>query len=244
MILGFANMLVSLWDAERPRTVFVGFDSVGEPTYRNELLPSYQSGRDFPPELTDQLDRLPELVSAFGFPWAKRAGFEADDFVAAAAAAEEARAGTALVVTSDRDMFQLAGERTTVLVPRRGVSELERVGPAEVRERYGVDPGQVPDFIALRGDPSDKIPGAPGVGPARAAALLSRHGTLEAALAAGGFPSLAEALRRYRAIATLRRDAPIPELPDAEPDWAGAASLAERWRLNALSKRLQERSGS
>jgi len=242
MIVGFANMLVSLWEAERPRAVFVGFDTLGEPTYRHELLPSYQSGRDFPPELTRQLDRLPELVSAFGFRWGKRAGFEADDFVAAAAAAEEARGGSVLVVTSDRDMFQLASRRTTILLPRRGVSELERVGPAEVRERYGVEPEQVPDFIALRGDSSDRIPGAPGVGPARAASLLCAHGTLEAALAEGGFPSLADELRSYREIATLRRDAPVPELPDLVPDWAGAADLTERWGLGALAKRLRERS--
>jgi DNA polymerase-1 len=171
-VVGFMNMLLRAWEAERPRTVFVAFDTVGVPTYRNELLPQYQSGRDFPKELTDQLDRLPELVEALGFAWAKGAGYEADDFLAAAVAAEEARKGKALVLTNDRDLFQLASARTTVLQPRRGVSELDRVGPAEVRERYGVDPPQVPDIVALRGDPSDRIPGAPGVGPGRAAAVL------------------------------------------------------------------------
>src|SRR5207344_1776139 len=84
MIVGFTNMVASVWDVERPRTVFVGFDSIGSPTYRNELLPEYQSGRDFPPELTGQLDRLPELVEALGFSWAKAPGYEADDFLAAA----------------------------------------------------------------------------------------------------------------------------------------------------------------
>ena len=241
MIVGFANMLVTLWDAERPRTVFVGFDTVGTPTYRNELLPSYQSGRDFPPELTDQLDRLPELVGALGFLWAKAAGYEADDFLAAAATAEEAAGGAALVLTSDRDMCQLASERTTILIPTRGVSELARWGPAEVRERFGVEPAQIPDFKALAGDSSDRIPGAPGVGPARAAAVLRKHGSLEAALAAGGFPDLAETLRAYLEITRLRADAPIPELPDAEPNWAGAAVLVERWGLMALGKRLLDR---
>lgn len=241
MILGFANMLVTLWEAERPRTVFVGFDTVGAPTYRNELLPSYQSGRDFPPELTDQLDRLPDLVGALGFPLAKAAGYEADDFLAAAAAAEEARGGTALIVTSDRDMCQLASERTTILIPTRGVSELGRWGPADVRERFGVEPAQIPDFKALAGDSSDRIPGAPGVGPGRATALLRKHGSLEAALEAGGFPDQAETLRAYLEITRLRVDAPIPELPDAEPEWAGAADLAERWGLGALARRLRER---
>ncbi len=89
MIVGFANMLVTVWENERPRAVFVGWDTIGIPTYRHELLEGYQSGRDFPPELTSQLDRLPELCEALGFPWAKEAGFEADDFLAAAVLAEE-----------------------------------------------------------------------------------------------------------------------------------------------------------
>lgn len=241
MIVGFTNMVASVWDVERPRTVFVGFDSIGSPTYRNELLPEYQSGRDFPPELTGQLDRLPELVAALGFSWAKVPGYEADDFLAAAVRAEAERGGEALVLTSDRDMFQLAGPTTTILVPKRGVRELERVGPAEVKERYGVGPEQVPDFIALRGDPSDRIPGAPGVGPGRAAAVLLKHGTLEAALEAGGFPDRADALREYRRIATLQADAPIPELPDAEPDWASAADLLESWGHGGLAQRLRDR---
>jgi DNA polymerase-1 len=242
MIVGFTNMLTTLWEAERPRTVFVGFDTISEPTYRHELLPGYQSGRDFPPDLTNQLDRLPELVEALGFARAKVAGYEADDFLAAAVRVEESRKGTVLVLTSDRDMCQLASERTTLLMPRRGVSDLARVGPAEVRERFGVDPAQIPDFIALRGDTSDKIPGAAGVGPGRAAAVLQKHGTLEAALVAGGFPDQADRLRMYLEITTLRADAPMPELPDAEPTWEPAAELAASWGLNAVAKRLRERS--
>ncbi len=240
-IIGFANMLLRVWEAERPRTVFVGFDSVGEPTYRNELLPAYQEGRHFPPELTFQLDRLPELIESFGFAWAKGAGYEADDFLAAAVAAEEARRGAALVLTNDRDLFQLASAKTTILHPRRGVSEIDRVGPAEVEERYGVPPAQVPDFIALRGDPSDRIPGAAGVGPGRAAAVLKKHGSLDATLQDGGFPTQADDLRTYLRIARLQYEAPIPELPDAEPAWAGAADLVGGWGLKALEKRLRER---
>jgi DNA polymerase-1 len=243
MLVGFANMVLSLWDTEAPRTIFVGWDSVGEPTYRHELLPGYQSGRDFPPDLTNQLDKLPELVEALGFAWAKVAGYEADDFLAAAVAVEEAAGGTVLVVTSDRDMCQLASERTTLLMPRRGVSDLARVGPAEVLERFNVDPSQIPDFIALRGDASDKIPGAPGVGPGRAAALLKKYGTLEAALDAGGFPDIGDRLREYLEITRLRADAPIPSLTDAHPDWARAAALADEWGLGALAGRLEARVG-
>jgi DNA polymerase I len=241
MIVGFANMLIRAWEAEEPRTVFVAFDTLTVPTYRHELLPAYQSGREFPRDLTDQLDRLPELVGALGFPWGKKAGYEADDFLAAAVASEEKKKGKALVLTNDRDLFQLASPRTTILHPKRGVSELQRVGPAEVRERYGVEPAQVPDFIALRGDPSDRIPGAPGVGPGRAAAIVKKHGSLEAALDAGGFPTIADDLREYLRIATLQYDAPVPKLPDVEPNWKRAAKLTENWGLGGLSRRLRER---
>jgi DNA polymerase-1 len=244
MVVGFANMLLTLWDAEQPRTVFAGFDTLTNTTYRSELFPGYQAGRVFPPELVEQLDRLPELVSSFGFALGKAAGYEADDFLAAAARDETARGGRCLVVTSDRDSFQLAGENVTILMPKQGVYELERVGPAEVRARYGVEPGQVPDFIALRGDPSDKLPGAAGVGPVKAAAILKEHGSLEGALAAGRFATEAEALRTYLAIALLQADAPLPELPDVDPDWAGAATLARSWGLNRLAQRLRERAGA
>jgi DNA polymerase-1 len=145
------------------------------------------------------------------------------------------------VVTSDRDSFQLASETVTILMPRRGVSELERIGPAEVRERYGVEPWQVPDFIALRGDPSDRLPGASGVGPQKAAAVLREHGSLEAALAAGRFSTEAEELRIYLAIARLQADAPLPPLPDVEPSWTGAAALAGVWGLRGLADRLRSR---
>ncbi len=243
MVLGFANMLAFVWEAERPRTVFVGFDFIGEPTYRHELLPEYQSGRDFPPVLTAQLDRLPELVTALGFPWAKEPGYEADDFLGAAVQAEEARGGETLVLTNDRDLFQLASPRTTILRPRTGMKDLQRVGPAEVEEIYGVPPHLVPDFVALRGDPSDRIPGAKGVGPGRAAGVLRKHGSLDAALQDGGFPDQAGALRDYLRIARLQYEATIPELPDAEPDWAGGAALLGEWGLNAASKRFAERAG-
>jgi DNA polymerase-1 len=241
VIVGFLNMLISVWEAEKPRTVLVAFDTVGEPTYRNELLPQYQAGRDFPPELTNQLDRLPALVEALGFAQAKGVGYEADDFLAAAVAAEEARGGKALVLTTDRDLFQLASPKTTVLRPRRGVSEIDRVGAAEVREIYGVEPSQVPDFVALRGDPSDKIPGAPGVGPGRAAAIVKAHGSLEAALENGGFPTIADDLRNYLRMTRLQYEAPIPELPDADPTWSRAADLVESWGHGALAGRLRGR---
>ncbi len=238
-LVGFANFLLRLWESEQPRAVLVGWDCVGESTYRLEAFPAYQSGRVFDPEILEQLELLPELVRALGFAAAKQPGYEADDFLAAAVAQEEARGGTTLVATSDRDAFQLASELTTILQPVKGVSELARVGPAEVRERYGVEPAQVPDFIALRGDPSDKLPGARSVGPKTAASILTQYGSLEAALAAGRFSAEAEDLRLYRRIAQLDASAPLPSLADQTPTWAEASTLAASWGLGNLAGRLE-----
>jgi DNA polymerase I len=241
MIVGFANMLVGLWELEQPRAVLVAFDSLETPTYRHEALPAYQSGREFPDDLLEQLNMLPDLVRAFSFAVAKAPGYEADDFLGAIVKKEEKARRRVLVATSDRDLFQLASERTTILQPTRGVSEITRVGPDEVRERYGVEPKQVPDFIALRGDPSDRIPGAKGVGAKTAASLLEQYGSLEAALEAGRFPAQAEELRLYRRIATLDASAPLPPLEDQTPAWAEASALADGWGLNQLSQRLAAR---
>src|SRR5213592_2711202 len=237
-LLGFSNFIVRLWQSEEPRAVVVGWDSLETPTYRHELFEGYQSGREFDDDLLEQLDLLPELVRAFGFAAAKAPGYEADDFLAAAVRAEEKRRGTALVVTSDRDSFQLASDRTTILQPTRGVSELARVGPAEVRERYGVAPEQVPDFIALRGDPSDKLPGARGVGPKTAASLLEQYGTLEAMLEDGRFEAQAEELRIYRRMATLDASAPLPPLADQIPNWAEASTFVRQLGMNAQADRI------
>ena len=237
-LLGFSNFIVRLWQSEEPRAVLVGWDSLDTPTYRHELFAGYQAGRVFDADLLEQLDLLPELVRAFGFAAAKAPGYEADDFLAAAVRKEEKRGGKALVVTSDRDSFQLASEQTTILQPTRGVSELARVGPAEVRERYGVAPEQVPDFIALRGDPSDKMPGARGVGPKTAASLLAQYGTLEAMLDDGRFAAQAEELRMYRRMATLDASAPLPPLKNQTPKWAEASSFVRELGLNALADRV------
>jgi 5'-3' exonuclease len=234
-IVGFANMLVRLWEAEQPRAVVVAWDTLSVPTYRHEAFAGYQAGREFDAELLEQLDLLPELAAGLGFAVAKGAGYEADDFLAAAATHAE---GPVLVATSDRDAFQLASDRVTILQPTRGVSQLTRIGPAEVRERYGVEPEQVPDFIALRGDPSDRLPGARGVGEKGAAEILRRYGSLEAALADGRFSSQAEELRLYRRMATLDASAPLPALANHTPTWAEASALVGEWGLGQLSGRL------
>lgn len=236
-IVGFANFLLRLYETERPRAVLVAWDSLDEPTYRNEALPAYQSGREFDDELIDQLDILPGLIAACGFANAKAPGYEADDFLAAAVAKGERR-GPVLVASGDRDAYQLASAKTTILQPIKA-GEMARIGPAEVRERYGVDPTQVPDFIAMRGDASDRIPGAKGVGPKTAAGLLVKYGSLEKLLASGRFAGQADELRLYRSIATMDRKAPLPSLKNQMPTWAKAASLAHQWELNRLAERLE-----
>jgi exodeoxyribonuclease III len=238
-ILGFANILLRLCREEEPRAVLVGWDTYEEPTYRHEAFAAYQSGREFDDDVIEQLAVIPKFVAACGFVNAKRAGYEADDFLAAAVAAEERRGGYVLVASGDRDTFQLASDRTTILYPVRG-GGVERIGPAEVRARYGVAPKQVPDFIALRGDPSDKLPGAPRVGAGGAAALLQKYGSLAAILAAGRFSKQAEELRLYRAIATMDRKAPLPRLSDQVPTWDKAAKLAQSWQLAQLAARIAE----
>jgi len=238
-IVGFSNFLLNLYAGERPRAVLVGWDTLGAPTYRQELFPAYQGGREFDEELVEQLDMLPELVAACGFANAKAAGYEADDFLAAAVASEEGRGGHVLVASGDRDAYQLASDRTVILHPVRA-GEMARIGPAEVRERYGVEPRQVPDFIAVRGDPSDRLPGARGVGPKGAAALLGKYATLEDAFAAGQLAGQADQLRLYRRIATMDAAAPLPTLDDQTPSWGKAAELARRWELNRLAQRLQD----
>ena len=238
-IVGFSNFLLNLYAGERPRAVLVGWDTLGAPTYRQKLFPAYQGGREFDDELVEQLEVLPELVAACGFGNAKAAGYEADDFLAAAVAVEERRGGNVLVASGDRDAFQLASDRTTILHPVRA-GEMARIGPAEVRERYAVEPKQVPDFIALRGDPSDRLPGARGVGPKGAAALLRKYATLEDAFADGQLTGQADQLRLYHRIATMDATAPLPALDDQTPDWGGAAALARDWELNRLAQRLQE----
>jgi DNA polymerase-1 len=250
LLLGVANVIVSTYDLVHPRQVLLALDS-REKSYRHELLPGYQGQRPpFPADLTAQLDVLPELAEAFGFVAAKVSPFEADDLLASGVETELARGGTAVVMTSDRDAYQLVSDRSTVLVPSKGGKPPERVDEAGVRERYGVSASQVPELIALRGDPSDAIPGAKGIGSVSAADLLRRFGTLEGVIehAAELTPrqresvtTAADDLRAYLQVATMRRDIPVPELPDSELDRERAASWAETRGLGQLARRLRAR---
>ena len=236
-LVGFTNMLVRLWAQEAPDAVLVGWDTLTVPTYRHEAFPAYQSGRVFDDALLEQLELLPQIVRSAGLASAKEAGYEADDFLAAAA---QTWPGEVLVATSDRDAFQLVSDRVTILQPVKGVSEIARIGPAGVQERYGIAPEQVPDLIALRGDPSDKLPGARGVGPKTAARLLQQYGTLDAILAAARLPPEAEDLRLYRRIATMDASAPLPPLEHQTPSWVEASSFLRELGMSQSAERLAE----
>ena len=234
-ISGFANWLAQLWQAESPDAIVVGWDTLTVPTYRHEAFQAYQSGREFDDSILEQLDLLPGLVRAAGFTAAKADGYEADDFLAAAA---ETWPGEVRIVTSDRDAYQLVSDRVTILQPTKGVTDMNRIDAAGVRERYGVDPEQVVDLIALRGDPSDKLPGARGIGPKKAADLLQQYGTLDAVLADGRFASEAEDLRLYRRIARMDASAPLPPLSPQTPTWVEASSFLRQLGLDSVGNRL------
>jgi len=252
-LLGTANLIVREVEKHEPRAVVLCFGPDAA-SYRTELYPSYHAEREaaMPDDLSPQFAACRDFFEAFGWTVATSDDLEADDLLGTYAKREAEADGRALLMTGDRDMYQCAGKRVTVLYVKTGTKGSEEVGPAEVRERYGVDPEQVPDFIALRGDPSDGLPGAKGVGPKTAAELLQRHGSLEAILdnairerrpaLRGALIDGREELLAFKDIATLR-DAGVKRPADRETDWAGAAEAARGLGMNRLAERLEERSG-
>jgi 5'-3' exonuclease len=248
-LLGTANLVIREVIEYRPRAVVLCFGAEAA-HYRVELYSGYHADRPEMPELlVPQWEASPEFFSAFGWLVAEHETLEADDLLGTLAAAETEAGGTTLLLTGDRDMFQCASESVTVLYPAKGVRGMEAIGPAQVRDRYGIDPAQVPDFIALRGDPSDGIPGAKGIGEKTAADLLRRYGSLDEVLAKAleqSTPRIRGVLRddreqilAYREMATLQ-DAGVDRPPDAPTDWAGGADAAERLGMNQLAGRIRE----
>lgn len=236
-IVGFFSMLARIWLEEQPRAVFVAWDTLGVDTYRSKLWPPYQTGRVFEPEIVQQLDALPALCLACGAGVGKQAGFEADDLMASAARAEVVLGGACLLLTTDRDAWQLVSEQVLVLTPKRGTRELQRIGPAEVVAHFGVLPEQVPDFKALSGDSSDKIPGIKGIGPKSAAALILRYGNLDAVVESWGSRAEAEMALMFREVARMRPEAAV-ELPSGPPDWASGAAALRALGAGNLADRL------
>jgi DNA polymerase-1 len=247
-LLGAANLIVREVEMHDPRAVVLCFGPDAA-SYRTELFPAYHADRDeVPDELAPQWADCREFFEAFGWTVAVSESLEADDLLGTYARLEAEAGGAALLLTGDRDMYQCAGEQVTVLYVRTGGKGAEEVTPDGVRERYGIDPRQVPDFIALRGDPSDGIPGAKGVGEKTAAELLRRHGSLEAILdnaireprpkLRGALLEGREELLAFKDIATLR-DAGVERPPDRPTDWHGAAAAARQRGMNRLAERLE-----
>jgi len=182
-IYGFATMLLSLLSSEKPTHVAVAFD-VSRKTFRSEIFPDYKANRaKTPDEFRSQMSYLHDLVTAFGITTFEVEGFEADDIIATIAKQAEREGAEVLICTGDRDSFQLVNAKTTVLYPKRGVSDLSRMTPAAVQEKYGMSPEQYPDFAALRGDPSDNLPSVPGVGEKTAAKWVVEYGSLHELIA-------------------------------------------------------------
>ena len=182
-IYGFATMLLSLLSSEKPTHVAVAFD-VSRKTFRSEIFPEYKANRaKTPDEFRSQMPYLHELVTAFGITTFEVEGFEADDVIATITKQAEREGAEILICTGDRDSFQLVNEKTTVLYPKRGVSDLARMTPDAVQEKYGMSPEQYPDFAALRGDPSDNLPSVPGVGEKTAAKWVVEYGSLHELIA-------------------------------------------------------------
>jgi DNA polymerase-1 len=250
-LLGSANLILQEVAEHEPRAVVLcmGPDAAD---YRVELYSDYHAARpEMPAGLVGQWSDAPGFFAAFGWTVAGHDSLEADDLLGSFARVESKAGGTTLLMTGDRDMFQCASEDVTVLYVSTG-KKVAAVTPEEVDRRYGVMPGQVPDFIALRGDPSDGLPGAKGVGEKTAAELLRRHGTLEGVLEAAiaeSRPKLRtsllgskEELLAFKRIATLQ-DAKVKRPRDKRTDAKGAAAAARERGMNRLADRLDPPDG-
>ena len=250
-LLGMANLVLFEVERHAPRAVVLCFGAEAA-DYRTDAFEAYHADR---PPMPDELERqwadAPGFFGAFGWTTLHTPELEADDLLGSLAKIETQAGGDALLFTGDRDMFQCVGEHVIVLFPRGGKDGPEVIGPDEVRERYGIEPEQVPDFIALRGDPSDGLPGAKGIGAKGARDLLRKHGTLDGVIAAAGKPGVMtprqagaltddpDALHAFKDIATLRQ-IDIPRPPDAPTDGTAAAQAARDRGMNRLAERLEK----
>ena len=222
-VYGFTAMLINLLRDESPTHIAAAFD-VSRQTFRSERYPEYKANRSSTPdEFHGQIDITKEVLGALGITALSEPGFEADDLIATLATQAENEGYRVLVVTGDRDSLQLVTDDVTVLYPRKGVSELTRFTPEAVVEKYGLTPAQYPDFAALRGDPSDNLPGIPGVGEKTASKWIAEYGSLQGLVdnvdSVRG--KVGDALRanlasvvRNRELTDLVRDVPLAQTPD------------------------------
>ena len=250
-IYGFATMLISLLKEEKPTHVAVAFD-VSRKTFRTEIFPEYKANRaKTPDEFRSQMSYLHDLVSGFGITQFSVEGFEADDIIATLATRAASDGFEVLICTGDRDSFQLVTDSITVLYPKRGVSELARMTPEAVLEKYSMSPAQYPDFAALRGDPSDNLPSVPGVGEKTAAKWIIEYGSLEKLLenaekvpgkAGASLREHIESIKCNRELTQLIHTVDIASDPQAL-GWSGVrisdlASLFETLEFRTLKDRV------
>jgi DNA polymerase-1 len=248
-LLGAANIILRIAADRDPRAIVVCFGAEAA-AYRVEAFPAYHADRPpVPDALAWQFEQAPEFFAGFGWASMTDPGLEADDLLGSLATAETQGGGTALLMTGDRDMYQCVRDGVSVVFLKSGKIGFEEVDSAEVERRYGIGPELVPDFIALRGDPSDSLPGAPGIGPKTAADLLQRYGSLEDAIAGApvrerprvtaALTEHADELRAFKDIATLRH-VELKRPPDRATDLQGGAVVARGLGLNRLAQRLED----
>jgi 5'-3' exonuclease len=254
-LLGTVNALLAMLEA-RPSRAVAACMGAEEAVYRVELYPGYHAQRDpMPPELRAQWNNAPELLESLGWTVGTSEDLEADDVMFSYALAETngRGSGQALLMSGDRDMYQAVNDRVSVVLPGKAGGAPTEIGPEQVRERYGVDPALVTDFIALRGDPSDGLPGAPGIGAKTAAELLNKYGPLENILSvaeaddsdmrlrsATVLSENAELLRTFKQIATLVPIDGIVRPADRATDFAGGARAAGELGMRQLAVRLEK----
>ena len=251
-IYGFATMLISLLKDEKPTHVAVAFD-VSRKTFRTDIFPDYKANRaKTPDEFRSQMSYLNDLVTGFGITQFALEGYEADDLIATITKQAEREGAEVLICTGDRDSFQLVTDKTTVLYPKRGVSEMARMTPDAVAEKYGMSPDQYPDFAALRGDPSDNLPSIPGVGEKTAAKWVVEYGSLQELISNADKVAgkVGQALRdnidnviRNRELTQLVHDAPV-DLDLIKLAWSGVVEsdltkLFEQLEFRTLKDRLK-----
>ncbi len=247
-LLGALNVLLRVAADRGPRAIVVCFGAEAA-DYRVALFPPYHADRPPVPDgLAWQFDRAAELFDAFGWRVQSTDSLEADDLLGSLAAVERRAGGRALILTGDRDMYQCVDDHVSVLMLKARTTGFEEIDVAGVQTRYGIPPTLVPDFIALRGDPSDSLPGAPGIGPKTAAELLTKHGSLEGVLAAASRerPRIAAALldhadelRAFRDIATLQI-VEVDRPADRATDLSAGAAAAARFGMGQLAGRLEQ----
>ena len=228
-VFGFLTMLCKFIEMASPDAVVCAFDA-GKPVHRIEAMAQYKAQR--PPmdeELHVQFPVIQELLESMAIPVVKVPGWEGDDILGTMAARGEANGDRVYLITGDKDAYQLASEATSIMTTRKGMSDVVIYTPEKVVERYGIPPCLVPDFLGLKGDSSDNIPGVPGVGEKTAAKLLAEWGSLDDVLEHADeikgkmgerIREHAEDARISRAVATIRRDAPVEQI--------GRASCRER----------------